>query len=50
MGKGDGKMELTSDVRDTLVERAREDAGFRVSLLKEAVESILAGELEPASG
>ena len=39
-------MVLTEDFRETILRRARRDAGFRLALLQEAVECIAAGELE----
>ena len=39
-------MVLTEDFRQTILRRARRDAGFRVALLQEAIECIAAGELE----
>ena len=40
------KTALTRDFRVTIIRRAQRDAGFRVSLLREAMECILGGELE----
>ena len=39
-------MTLTRDFRETILRRARMDPGFRVGLLREAIECIIAGELE----
>lgn len=39
-------MPLTKDFRETVLRRARQDAGFRVGLLREAIECILVGEPE----
>jgi len=39
-------MALTRDFRDTIRERAQRDAGFRRALLQEAVEQMLAGEMD----
>ena len=40
------KMAPTRDFRESIVERAQEDAEFRVSLLRRSVECILGGEME----
>jgi DNA-binding phage protein len=39
-------MALTRDFRDTIRERAQRDASFRRALLEEAVELLLAGDVE----
>jgi hypothetical protein len=39
-------MALTKDFRDTILERARRDPAFRHALLQEAVELLLAGDVE----
>jgi hypothetical protein len=39
-------MALTRDFRDTVQARARRDAAFRKALLKEAVDCMLAGDVE----
>jgi hypothetical protein len=39
-------MALTRDFRETIQARARRDAGFRRALLKEAIDCMLAGDVE----
>ena len=39
-------MPLTRDFKETIQARARRDAAFRESLLKEAVDSLLSGDVE----
>lgn len=39
-------MPLSRDVKETIQARARRDAAFRESLLKEAVDSLLSGDVE----
>ena len=39
-------MPLTRNFRETVLQRAQQDAGFRVGLLREAAECIVAGEPE----
>jgi DNA-binding phage protein len=39
-------MALTRDFRETIQARARRDAGFRKALLKEAIDCMLAGDVE----
>lgn len=39
-------MTSTSDFYDTIRERSENDAGFRISLLENAAESIISGDLE----
>lgn len=39
-------MPLTRDFKDTIQGRARRDAAFRESLLKEAVDALLSGDVE----
>ncbi len=39
-------MALTRDFRDTIRERAQRDAGFRRALLQEAMEQMLAGDID----
>jgi hypothetical protein len=39
-------MALTRGFRTTLLERARKDAEFRLSMLKEGVDTLLAGDVE----
>jgi hypothetical protein len=43
-------MALTKDFRDTILERARRDPDFRCALLQEAVERLLAGDVETGKG
>jgi hypothetical protein len=43
---GNSQMALTRDFRDTVQARARRDAAFRKALLKEAVDCMLAGDVE----
>jgi hypothetical protein len=43
-------MALTKDFRDTIRERARRDPAFRRALLQEAVELLLAGDVETGKG
>jgi len=43
-------MALTKDFRDTIFERARRDPAFRCALLQEAVERLLAGDVETGKG
>ena len=40
-------MALTRDFRETVQARVRRDAAFRKGLLRDAVESLLAGEVAP---
>ena len=40
-------MTLTKDFRDTVRERAQRDPEFRRALLEEAVNSMIAGDVEP---
>ena len=39
-------MALTREFRKTLLERARKDADFRQAMLKEGIDTLLAGEVE----
>lgn len=39
-------MPLTRDFKETIKARARRDAAFRESLLKEAIDSLLSGDVE----
>ncbi len=39
-------MPLTRDFKETIRERARRDAAFREALLKEAVDTLLSGDVE----
>ena len=39
-------MPLTRDFKETIQMRARRDANFREALLKEAVDALLAGEVD----
>jgi DNA-binding phage protein len=39
-------MALTRDFKETIQERARRDSAFREALLKEAVDALLAGDVE----
>src|ERR1700678_119298 len=43
-------MALTKDFRDTIRDRARRDPAFRRALLQEAVELLLAGDVETGKG
>ncbi len=43
-------MPLTRRFRETVVKRARNDAAFRAALVEEAVQNILAGDVETALG
>jgi DNA-binding phage protein len=43
-------MALTRSFKDTIKERASNDAGFRESLLKESVECMLGGDVETGKG
>jgi hypothetical protein len=43
-------MALTKDFRDTIRDRARRDPAFRRALLQEAVELLLAGDVEAGQG
>lgn len=42
------EMPLTRSFKDTVHARAQRDVGFRAALLKEGVESLLAGDIEGA--
>jgi hypothetical protein len=44
--RGELKMPLTRYFKETIQERARRDAAFREALLKEAVDALLAGDME----
>ena len=39
-------MPLTRDFKETIRERARRDAAFREALLREAIDALLAGDVE----
>ena len=39
-------MALTKDFKETIQDRARREAAFRESLLKEAVDALLSGAME----
>jgi DNA-binding phage protein len=39
-------MALSKDFKETIQDRARRDAAFRESLLKEAVDALLSGDME----
>lgn len=41
-------MPLTRSFKDTIQARAQRDAGFRAALLKQGIESLLAGDIEVA--
>ena len=43
-------MPLTRDFRETIREKAQQSAGFRRALLTEAIENLLAGDLETSKG
>jgi len=43
---GGGNMAITREFRTTLLERAQKDTDFRLAMLKEGIDAMLAGDME----